>query len=220
MIELLIVMFVITMLLTIGVPAIIKIRTQSKINSCKVTVNIIHSAVKMYHGAHDRYPTLKGMPAELYGQSYVNLSISNLGNLKEVDDMHPGPGYRLQPRGTVYGPWNGVDRLRRSGDYDGANRVFFRDAFGRPIWYCPFNEVPAAGEKPYHDPEFDTAASEPGITLGDIDDYAKNKSGKYYRRDFIIMSQSADGKWGQPRGRDAGDDQNALPTDDVTNFLE
>ena len=218
LIELLVVMFVITMLLTIGVPAIIKIHTQSKINSCQVTINIIDKAIEMYHGEHNRYPSVKGMPAELYGQAFSADPNIDGGALKEVEDYQPGPGYRLQPRGRIFEPWNGVDKLKRSGDYDSNNRVFFQDAFNRTIWYCLFTAEPEAGKKPYDDSEFDRAASEPGISLIDIDDYAKNKENKYYRRDYILMSQSADGKWGKIRGPDSGDDQGALPTDDVTNF--
>jgi prepilin-type N-terminal cleavage/methylation domain-containing protein len=218
MIELLVVMFVITMLLTIGVPAIIKIRTQSKINSCQVTVNIIDKAIEMYHGAHNRYPSVEGMPAELYGQAYA--SEQQGGAINEIEDYQPGPGYRLQPRGRIYEPWNGVDKLKRSGDYVSGNRVFFQDAFSRSIWYCLFTGEPEAGQKAYHDAEFDRAASEPGISLIDIDDYAKNKQNKYYRRDYILMSQSADGMWGKVRGPDARDDQYAEPTDDIHNFKE
>jgi len=219
MVEMLVVMFVITMLLTIGVPAIIKIRTQSKINACQTTVNIIHEAVKMYHGQHKRYPAKESMPAELYGQRFGSVEDGpNAGQTSEVNDYCPGYGYRLQPRGPIYGPWNGVDKLKRSGEYDGNARVFFLDAFGRTIWYCPFKVSQEPGEQEYHDPDFDTASVEPGYSLSNIADYAKNESGRFYRRDYILMSQSADGRWGKPRGPDPTDDANAPPTDDVTNF--
>jgi competence protein ComGC len=216
MIELLVVMFVITMLLTIGMPTIIKVRTQMKIGACRVTVNIIDKAVSMYHAQHKRYPSLQAMPAELYGQEF---EADPSGGVKEVDDGEPGPGYRLQPRGVVYGPWNGVDQLQRTGDYQkgGQNsRVFFKDAFGRPIWYCPYNQEAESEDRRYEDNEFDHEASEVGINLNSIADYAKNQSGAYYRKDYIIMSQGADSKWGLIRG---SGNTVIPPTDDITNFI-
>ena len=140
MIEMLVVMFVIAMLLTIGVPAALRFKTLSKINACRVTVNIIDKAVDMYHKQHKRYPDMAEMAARLIGQSFT---IDANAVAAEVNDGHPGPGYRLQPRGPIYGPWNGVDKLARSGDYEEGSssaRVHFIDAFGAPIWYCPFKK--------------------------------------------------------------------------------
>ena len=208
LIELLVVMFVIAMLLTIGVPAALKFRTQSKIQACRVTVNIVDKAVDMYQKQHKRYPEMGEMAARLIGQSFTSGGV-------EVDDYHPGPGYRLQKRGTVYGPWNGVDKLRRTGDYEeGASsaRVHFIDAFGAPIWYCPFKD------STYTDSEFDRTDSEDGANIASIADYAKDASGRFYRRDYIVMSQSADGKWGLLRGTSTS--SNTVPTDDVTNFTK
>jgi len=211
-IELLVVMFVIGMLLTIflvfpwGRPPEIATR---------VTINIIDNAVAMYQKAHKRYPEMKEMAARLIGQSFITEN----GISKEVDDGHPGPGYRLKPRGTVYGPWHGVDELKRSGDYDqGADsaRVHFIDAFGRPIWYCPFKKPSPASEPTYTDSEFDKDNSEDGVTITSIANYATDASGKFYRRDYIIMSPSANGKWGLIRGAGGS----AVPTDDVTNFTK
>jgi general secretion pathway protein G len=214
--DLLVLLFVIGLIITMGFSCIPQNANRSRINSTRVTVNVIDKAIEMYHGEHHRYPSVKGMPAELYGQAFT--SEQQGGAIKEVEDYQPGPGYRLEPRGRIYEPWNGVDRLKRSGDHVNGSRVFFQDAFNRSIWYCPFNAEPTAPEKAYHDAEFDSAATESGVSLIDIADYAKDTEGKYYRRDFILMSQSADGSWGKVRGPDAGDDQDAEPTDDITNF--
>ena len=208
MIELLVVMFVIAMLLAIGIPAAMKFRTQAKINACRVTVNIVDKAVDMYHKQHKRYPEAKEMGGKLIGMSFKMSG----GKLTEVDDGHPGPGYRLQPRGTVYGPWNGVDKLPRSGNQlstGQSDRVHFVDAFGGYIWYCPFKE------STYTDRQFDKTDTEIGVTISSIADYAQDSSGRFYRRDYILMSQGANSKWGLIRG--AGSD--TVPTDDVTNFV-
>jgi prepilin-type N-terminal cleavage/methylation domain-containing protein len=211
-IELLVVMFVMGLLLTIGW---VRRWRPPRGTATQVTINIIDKAVDMYQKEHKRYPEMKEMAARLIGQSFITEN----GVAKEVDDGHPGPGYRLEPRGTVYGPWNGVDRLARSGDYvegpDSA-RIHFLDAFGNPIWYCPFKKPSPASEPTYTDSEFDKDDSEDGHHITSIADYATDASGKFYRRDYIIMSQSANGKWGLIRGAGGS----AVPTDDVTNFTK
>lgn len=232
MIELLVVMFVISMLLVIGVPAAIKFRTQAKINDCRVTVNIIDKAVDLYHKQHKRYPSIHEMAGKLIGQSFT---VDANGVATEIDDYHPGPGYRLVPRGTVYGPWNGVDKLKRSGDREEGGgapgsasetaRVQFIDAFGSPIWYCPFERPTATSEPTYTDSGFDKDDTEHGVNITGIADYATDALGRFYRRDYIIMSQSANGKWGLIRGTSSAGGSGsagavAAPTDDVTNFTK
>jgi prepilin-type N-terminal cleavage/methylation domain-containing protein len=209
MVELLVVMLVITMLLTIGVPAVIKFRVQTKIKACQITVNIIDKAVSMYHSEHKRYPSIGSMPAELIGLSYEKLQ--GASDVTEVDDKNPGTGYRLQDRGTVYGPWNGVDKLKKTGEYDGSTRAYFLDAFNRSIWYCPFKD------STFTDADFTREDSEDGINIPDIAAYAKNEKGQFYRQDYIIMSPSADGKWGLFSDGERPNPK-APPTDDVTNF--
>jgi type II secretory pathway pseudopilin PulG len=233
MIELLVVMFIIAMLLVIGVPAALRFRTLAKINSCRVTVNIIDKAVSMYHTQHKRYPDVLEMTARLIGVSYR--FDAQQDKPVEVDDGHPGPGYRLQPRGRVYGPWNGVDKLIRTGEYDedsGASapgagqtsaRIHFIDSFGNPIWYCPFKRPTETSAPTYTDSEFDKDDSEPGVGITSIADYAKDALGRFYRRDYILMSQSANSKWGLIRGTNSSSGSssaNILPTDDVTNFTK
>jgi len=213
MIELLVVMFIIGLLLTIG--AVFRPRTQSKINASRATVNIIHNAVKMYENQHKRYPEMKEMVARLIGQSFITVN----GVAKEVDDGKPGPGSRDQPRGEVHGPWGGVDKLARSGDYEedvDSARVHFLDAFGNRIWYCPFKKPAPASEPTYTDDKFDKDDSEDGVTITGIADYAMDASGKFYRRDYIIMSPSANKKWGLIRGAGGS----TVPTDDITNFAK
>jgi prepilin-type N-terminal cleavage/methylation domain-containing protein len=203
MIELLVVMLVITILLTIGVPAIMQYRTQGKINACQVTVNIIDTAIGMYHGQHNKYPGENSITSDLIGLRYDD------DDGLEVDDFQPGVGYRLQRRGPIYGPWNGVDKLKHGGGT-------FYDAFGQSIWYSVLNAEPDDDNSTYEDDDdFDNENSEDGVNINNINDYATNKDDGLYRRDYILMSPSADGKWGLIRGTD---DSNIEPTDDVTNF--
>ncbi|MCP4374560.1 MAG: type II secretion system protein [bacterium] len=188
MIELLVVMLVITMLLVIAVPAIMTFRNQSKINATQAIINMVDGAVGMYYSHHKTYPNTGELAIKLIGL--------------EDDDFHPGPGYRIQERGEVYGPWNGVDEIKH-GDKN------FIDIFGNTIWYCKFNNN-------YSDSTFEYTKTEDNVTLAGIRDYATDASGKFYRRDYILMSPSADSKWGLPRND--GSSGNPL-TDDVTNFF-
>jgi prepilin-type N-terminal cleavage/methylation domain-containing protein len=201
MIELLMVMMVITVLLTIGVPTIMRFRVQAKINACRVTVNIVDKAIAMYHGQHNKYPGKDSLAEDLIGLKYDG------DDGEEVDDFQPGVGYRLQARGPVYGPWNGVDKLAH-----GASR--FSDAFGQAIVYSLFN-----ADSGYEDNDFDSENAEDGVNINNINDYAKNENQGYFRRDYILMSPSANGKWGKLRGlTDSEKENGAVPTDDVTNF--
>jgi prepilin-type N-terminal cleavage/methylation domain-containing protein len=200
MIELLVVMLVISILLTIGVPAIMQYRTQAKINACQVTVNIIDTAIGMYHGQHNKYPGKNTLPSDLIGLAYND-------DGEEIEDFQPGVGYRLQRRGPIYGPWNGVDKLKHGGS--------FSDTFGQSIVYRLFNADSGYVDDDPDNEDFDSEKSEDGVNINDINDYARNKDDGYYRRDYILMSPSADGKWGLIRGTD---DSNIEPTDDVTNF--
>jgi type II secretory pathway pseudopilin PulG len=180
-----------------------------KIRETQVAINVIDNAIRMYHSMHGKYPDKESMPSQLIGLMFET-------DGKEVDDYQPGPGYRLEPRGTVYGPWNGVDKLKRTGDYDGKNRVFFLDGFGQPIWYCPFNDSADPAKAGYVDAEFDNMDAEAGVTIADIAAYATDASGKFYRRDYILMSPSANGKWGLFSNTKK---KNITPTDDITNFI-
>jgi competence protein ComGC len=190
MVELLVVMLVITVLLVIGVPAIMTFRTNAKINACQVTVNAIDTAIGGYYSQHKQYPEATKLVVKLVGL--------------EANDYHPGPGYRLQERGQVYPPWNGVDKLNRGVEN-------FIDVFGNTIWYCPFKNGS------YSDSTFTRNNTEDNVTLTSIADYATDANGKYYRRDYILMSPSADGKWGKIRND--GSTTTTPLTDDVTNFF-
>lgn len=210
LVELLVVMFVaVGVLLAVGAGCFRRDPWRNrKIRETQVTINIIDKAISMYHSQHKKYPDKESMPSQLIGLMFET-------DGKEVDDHHPGPGYRLEPRGTVYGPWNGVDRLPRTGDYDGKDRVFFLDAFGQAIWYCPFIDSADPAKAGYVDAEFDNEDAEAGVTIADIAAYATDASGKSYRRDYILMSPSANGKW----GLFSNTKKNITPTDDITNFI-
>ncbi|MDP6633460.1 MAG: hypothetical protein QGG42_01005 [Phycisphaerae bacterium] len=132
-----------------------------------ITINIIDNAIRMYHAEHRRYPG-KDLFRDLTGSG--------------DDDGKPGYGYRLEPRGTVYGPWNGVHRLSTKGD-----PPRFADAYGNEIEYHPFEGM-SEDVKDYM-----TKSSAPG------------REPVYYRRDYILRSRGPNGKWDPPRNPDSDD---------------
>jgi len=209
LVELLVVMLVaVGVLLAVGAGCLRTDPDQDrKIRQTQVIINTIDKAIGMYHSLHREYPDKESMPSQLIGLMFET-------DGKEVDDHQPGLGYRIEPRGTVYGPWNGVDRLFRTGNYDGEDRVFFLDGFGQAIWYCPFTDSADPAKAGYVDAEFDNRNAESGVTISNINAYATDASGKFYRRDYILMSPGANGKW----GLFSNSKENTMPTDDITNF--
>jgi hypothetical protein len=97
------------------------------------------------------------------------------------DDGNPGYGYRLEPRGTVCGPWNRTHLLKTKGD-----PPQFVDSYGREIEYYLFDDMPDE-VKDYIN------ASPPG------------QAPSYYRRDYILRSRGKNGKWDKPRNPKSDD---------------
>jgi hypothetical protein len=154
-------------LATFVVPAIIKVRTRSGPHHSRFTIHILDKAIEMYHGAHNRYPG-KDLFKDLTGAG--------------DDDGQPGYGYRLEPSGRVYDPWNGTDQLAKRGD-----PPHFVDSFGNEIEYHRFEDMP-----------------------DDVKDYnthsrSTGKPPVYYRRDYILRSRGPNGKWDPPGSPDSDD---------------
>jgi len=120
MVEMLAVMFIITMLLVIGTPSALRYRAQSRARATQAIINQIDQAVRMYYDAHTphEYPEKKSLARRLTGH--------------KDNDNKEGYGYRVQKRGRVYGPWNSTEKLARSGEN-------FADSYGTEIEYYPFN---------------------------------------------------------------------------------
>ncbi len=154
-------------LATIVIPSIIRVRVTGGPDPSRWTIHIIDTAIRMYHNEHDRYPG-KDLFTDLTGAG--------------DDDGQPGYGYRLEPRGMVYGPWNGADKLAKRGD-----PPHFVDGFGNEIEYHLFEDMPDDVK------DYNTHSSPPG------------KPPVYYRRDYILRSRGPNGKWDPPRSPDSDD---------------
>ena len=144
------------------------------------------------------------------------------------DDGKDGFGFRMARRGNVYGPYNGTEKLEIKkvfvvDDTEYIKSPFFADAFGGNILYYKFDK----GTSVYHssdnlgDSNIEDAGGNgpnPSTTPSmDINYYAQDASGRFYRSDFIIISKGANRKitstnigWDPPREGDS---------DDITNFF-
>jgi len=151
----LVVIFVIGLLLAFGVPGVIRMQINARARATQATVHIIDKAVRMYHDKHgDEYPS---------GNSTL---VQCLTGYRDDDGME-GYGYRLEPRGIVYGPWPGTEKIPTRG----SDPPRFVDSFGQEIDYRRFNP------------------SSP-------DDYFETgRAGgpRYFRQDYWVRSPGPDG---------------------------
>ncbi len=148
------------------------------------------------------------------------------------DDGKDGFGFRVARRGKVYGPYNGVEKLSTIKDFHywdnglkdySVAHPFFADAFDGNILYYRFDKSSSS----YHatDNTLDATLRKCGangpdptsVPSIDINYYAQDASGRFYRSDFIIISKGANREmtwrndgWDPPRDGDS---------DDITNFF-
>ena len=180
MVEMLAVMFIITMLLAIGVPTALRYRAQARARATQKIINQIDQAVRMYYNEHHEYPAANNLTQCLTGY--------------KDDDGKKGYGYRVQKRGRVLGPWNGTEKLSRSGEH-------FMDSYGTAIEYHPFRIA-------------DGNYADTGVNT-----YAKDAEDRYYRRDYVLRSKGENGDFEEhPHTYTSGSDE--IIPDDITNFFE
>ncbi len=207
LIELLIVVAIIGLLLSIGVPAGLKIYAQAKQKVSQSMIHQLDSACKTYHIDFDDYP-----PSDThYGRNggallcllltgYADDGDDNFtpsGDLSS-DDGKDGFGFRLAFRGVIYGPYHGADKINA-----GGTPPIFIDASGNRILYYRWDEDTSL--------YIDAHNSDGPIDGDDINTYAKDSSGNYYRRDFLLCTQGPNELWNMP---------NTGNSDDVTNFFD
>jgi len=167
MVEMLAVMFIIAMLLAIGTPAALRYRVQARARATQTIINTLNGAIREFYREHHEYPAAGNLGECLTGHRPAGNNLFGYTNVS--GDGKDGYGYRMQRRGRVYGPWNGAEKLTRSGEN-------FTDSYGTEIQYYPF--------KP------DTGAYD-----GAVNSYAKNADGRYYRRDYVLRSRGEDGEF-------------------------
>jgi len=211
LVELLVVIGIIVLLLGILAPAIMQALQMAERGLSQSNLNMIEAGVKAYSvDFDDAYPPSDGAAAGYSGwdgSELLTLLLTGYGpdtgrkgepssNLFS-DDGCEGWGFRLKLRGRVYGPFAGVEGLPMT--LKGNDRRVFTDKFDNVIRYYVYDKDTDSYD-----------AADDDDPPSDFSAYIKDGSGNYYRRDFLLMSEGADGQWDDP------DDRN----DDVTNFTQ
>jgi len=223
LVELLTVISIIILLLAMLAPAYGKIQRQIKTQASQAVIGQLDLACRQYRGDFGDFPPSQAAGYTMQGSQLMALFLTGYGpdtgsdgtpsGLLNVDDGVDGPGFRVEARGKIYGPYGDVDKLRAQVKYyDPGNGLsvtcprFFVDAFNNPILYYRFN--PSSGYSAANN------ASGPGFGPATVDSYARGyvPGGSYLRKDFLLISCGADVQW-CPTTTQVG------ASDDVTNLF-
>jgi len=203
-----VVVLIIILMLTIMVPTLSMARRSLLVNKSQYIINLIEGACHQYHGDVGEYPP-----------SLADLVQALTGYLDASKDYKDGFGWRKAPRGRVYGPYNGTERLELFTRNIGTARFTFKDAFDNPILYYRCTVTPPA--KPGDPPTF----AYKRVVMADLgpdplEDYLKGPEGKFYRTDFVLITPGPDSDWskGEINWEPYYKDGHWTRSDDIANF--
>lgn len=216
LIELMTVIGIIALLLLIGAPAAVSILNSIKVKASRVILAQVDAGLKAYKTDFEAYPPAGGnggaticrlltgyapdQPTDDPDRTPMSPkgTSANSGSYSFADDDgQEGFGFRLAPKGRVFGPYGGTEDLRSSG----GDSARFVDKFGQPILYYLY-DFGARG--------FISSQNTDGPS---ITTYATNSSdtGGLYRTDYLLITCGPNGEWDTPSKGDS---------DDITNFKE
>lgn len=189
LVEVLVVIVIISLLLTIAVPSIQKIRMNIVRSQCFATVHLLSGACDYFKEDDNggMYPPSAG------GCNTLVQALTGYRN----DDNEPGFGWRAVPGGTKKGPYNGAENVATRNN--GGNPVFI-DSFKNDILYYRFDTA----KQQYN-------GGDNGGGPGDINNYVKSQGGTFLSKTFVIITPGADGVY-SAKAMDPG-------SDDIANFL-
>jgi len=222
------VVFIITLLIGIGVPSIHQIRLTYRINLTRATLNMLEEGCEAY-----RMDFEPKVPVDEPWNAYPKGGNNNLvwaltGYVPDVNqDKAPGAdlmtddgadndegwGFRLTASGKIFGPYNSAEKV----PIKNPALPVFQDSFGNTIFYFRY-EGGTTNQFVGGDTVTPTNNPQPSMAA-----YAKDSNGKYLRKDLILCTKGPDSLWGS---RDPDDNNNVkffstFPSlDDITNFLE
>jgi type II secretory pathway pseudopilin PulG len=199
-VELLVVIAILAILISLLVPTLAKVRTQARVSATRTAIHVIEGGLGLYYSDHKIYPLSGPSGSVAGGSGAANLVWCLTGY---------GDGFQLVPRGKVYGPYGGTERL----NVDAQKR--FVDSWNRPILYYAFDSTPTRGQSPtakYYGDDNNSVTPNPASQTPpvDIDAYAQDAGGNYLNRRYLLLSPGPDGKYGGTA--------NESRCDDVTNL--
>lgn len=247
LVELLVVVSILILLVGILAPSVAAMIRVARVKDSQVRCRLIEAAVMSYFSDFKDYPLSRnldfpstypsGTNRPWFGGELVVVYLTGYGpdasadskpGIKSgttttlapdfllVDDGKEGYGFRTFPGGggKVYGPYAGAEDFKTGvflyGSPAQESRPMFLDSFGNPFLYYRCDN-PATGaitiSHNMNQPVYGPSSSS----------YFKNSDNKYFRKDFVIISQGPDGKPGESYA--AGWDAPSGPSDDITNFF-
>lgn len=232
-VELMLVIFIISLLIGIGVPSIDRLRSSYTRSLSLATLNMIEKACEIYK-VNFKIRASAEQPWKAYPPGGNNSLVWALtgyvgdagddgtpgeGDALKDDDGCNGFGFRRNKRGWVYGPYGGTEGIRTKDKRRGETVPrYFVDAFDNEVFYYRFQNYTVEDGK-IKDGRFVGGPEPDGPSM---QEYAKNSSDDYYRRDILLCTKGPDAIWGS---RDVDGTTCELPrdfsgVDDVTNFLQ
>jgi len=196
LVEMLVVIVIIALLIAIAVPSIFRIRINILASQTKATINLLSIGCDHYHADVDQYPPLWG---GLNGRQSL---VECLTGYRD-DDGKAGWGWRRETRGTVYGPYNGAEKVETTRKADPGATPAFIDSFGNQIYYYRYNGSGFnAGDNSDNGP-------------ADLGAYTNNPAtGKPWTTKYVIMSPGPNGTW------EAYNLAGGASSDDITSFVQ
>lgn len=213
LVEVLTVIVIISLLLSVALPSIHKIRQNILRTQSLATVHLLAGACDYYRQDMNEYPP--SAPGSMGGYAMRGrhrLVECLTGYLPATADRVDGFGFRLADRGTVYGPYHGAENVRtkpRSGSSSGPAYVpgppfAFYDSFDNEILYFRYD----TNTNSYHAGDDVDAPNE--LDVGG-DYIRKSPGGAYFTMAYAIMSAGPDKLFSSFAHNST--------TDDVTSFL-
>ena len=227
LIEMLVIILIIAILVGILVPSVYSALERVKRNSTLATVRLLDSACRMYKSDMGDFPDSNSREVLDPNVAIVIDSKTFEGRHRLVQaltgylgkdvngnsiDGKDGPGFRLTGfRGTVYGPYNGSEKVKTV-SADPNTPPAFVDSFGNEIYYYKFRDPDDNGIEPAKFVNDDNTGGP-----ADADKYARrdpNDPNTYETREFMIISAGPDEEFLSPYDAE----QAGSKTDDITNF--
>ncbi len=193
LVELTVVILIILLLVGILLPAVTRMRIQGMAHGSRADLAILEQGIELWYDDHDKqYPPSAGGA----GGSALAAALLGVGKTYACENV---PTAKVPP----------------------TNQIFFADRFTRPYLYYRYEYDPQDKKFRYinaHNPvDLDNRTGPANADL-----YAQfPQDGKllYYRTNYILMSNGADGQFVDPKGPDPMDAADDVRSDDITNFL-
>lgn len=206
LVEIMTIVVIIALLLAIALPSINRVRIRAMESGSYSTLYVIETGCRMYYDDLERYPSSDAAGPNSW-QGRNNLVLALTGFLDLTGDGASGFGFRTEARGTVYGPYNGTEKIKTKMGSNGLPS--FVDSFDQPFYYYRFDP---AGDQ-YNPADNGNVDFSPDASGRDVNYYTSETGppDKYLNHTFVLMTRGSNEQWDPYRDN--------RETDDITNFV-